>query len=60
MYSLDGDSDKELTTLGNVYYLCDEGIKRGKRFTGATIGMAVYRGDGELTIDFSDFLYEKM
>ncbi|MBE5833476.1 MAG: glycoside hydrolase [Butyrivibrio sp.] len=60
VYSLDGDSDKELTTLGNVYYLCDEGIKRGKRFTGATIGMAVYRGDGELTIDFSDFLYEKM
>lgn len=29
-------------TLDNVYYLCDEGIKLGKRFTGATFGVAAY------------------
>lgn len=33
-----------VTELTNVYYLCDEGIKMGKRFTGAMIG--IY-GDGE-------------
>ncbi len=31
-----------LLTLPNVYYLCDEGIKRGKRFTGAMIGVYVH------------------
>ncbi len=30
--------------LTNVYYLCDEGLKRGKRFTGALCGMFVYGG----------------
>ena len=30
------------TTLDNVYYLCDEGIKLGKRFTGAAFGTAAY------------------
>ncbi|MBP3610384.1 MAG: family 43 glycosylhydrolase [Lachnospiraceae bacterium] len=34
-----------LGILPNVYYLCDEGIKRGKRFTGAMLGMYVY-GEG--------------
>lgn len=34
-----------LGTLPNVYYLCDEGIKRGKRFTGAMIGVYAY-GEG--------------
>ena len=28
--------------LDNVYYLCDEGIKMGKRFTGAAFGAAAY------------------
>ena len=39
---------KEFTLLGtlpNVYYLCDEGIKRGKRFTGAMLGVYAY-GEG--------------
>ncbi|MDR3594523.1 family 43 glycosylhydrolase [Clostridium sp.] len=31
--------------LSNVYYLCDEGIKKGKRFTGAMIGMYAYSGN---------------
>lgn len=30
--------------LNNVYYLCDEGIKKGKRFTGAMIGLYAYCG----------------
>ena len=41
-------ADAEFTVLGtlsNVYYLCDEGIRRGKRFTGAMIGVYVH-GDG--------------
>ena len=29
-------------TLDNVYYLCDEGLKKGKRFTGAMHGMYAY------------------
>ncbi len=29
-------------TLENVYYLCDEGLKKGKRFTGAMHGMYAY------------------
>ena len=31
-------------SLENVYYLCDEGIRRGKRFTGAMVGIYVYSG----------------
>lgn len=37
--SMDGTSYCRLVTLDNVYYLCDEGLKKGKRFTGAMIGM---------------------
>lgn len=29
----------QLCSLDNVYYLCDEGLKKGKRFTGAMHGM---------------------
>ena len=32
------------TELENVYYLCDEGLKRGKRFTGALLGMFCFAG----------------
>jgi len=31
----------------NVYYLCDEGLRKGKRFTGAMIGVYVYSGHEE-------------
>ena len=46
-YSLAADAESfiPLGTLPNVYYLCDEGIKRGKRFTGAMIGVYVH-GEG--------------
>ena len=33
------------SVLDNVYYLCDEGIKKGKRFTGAMVGMYAFAGD---------------
>ncbi len=39
---VDDASFTVLGTLPNVYYLCDEGIKRGKRFTGAMIGVYVH------------------
>jgi len=45
----------ELGVLSNVYYLCDEGIKRGKRFTGAMIGMYVHGADTRIL-----FRYFKM
>ena len=38
------------TTLENVYYLCDEGLRKGKRFTGAMVGMYVYAGEKELVV----------
>ena len=45
------------TTLENVNYLCDEGLKKGKRFTGALVGMYAYRGDGSLRVRFHHDLY---
>ena len=39
-------------TLLNVYYLCDEGIKRGKRFTGAMIGVYVHGDDVRVPIRY--------
>lgn len=44
-----------LGTLENVYYLCDEGIKKGKRFTGAMIGVYAYAGDAPTFVKFKDF-----
>ena len=48
------------TTLENVNYLCDEGLKKGKRFTGALVGMYAYRGDGSLKARFHHDLYEAL
>lgn len=44
-YSYDGINYIKLITLDNVYYLCDEGLNKGKRFTGAMVGMYAYSGD---------------
>lgn len=54
--------EQEFTKTGyleNVYYLCDEGIRRGKRFTGAMIGIYVYSGQEEcrLTGEFRNMVY---
>ena len=49
-------------TLGNVYYLCDEGFDRGKRFTGAMLGIYAYDTDeGSSTEHYREFerLYYK-
>lgn len=58
----DGREAEEIAFLSNVYYLCDEGLKRGKRFTGAMLGVFAYAGGQDFTADFSDFSYvpEKM
>ena len=45
-------------TLSNVYYLCDEGYNKGKRFTGALVGMYAYGGEkAPLTVRFSNCNY---
>lgn len=46
--------------LSNVYYLCDEGIHMGKRFTGAMVGMYAYAGEEELYAVFQSFSYKNM
>ncbi len=49
-FSYDGEEYQHVDTLTNVYYLCDEGLKKGKRFTGAMVGMYVY--DGGFALDY--------
>lgn len=58
LYRFDEDTNIPLGTLDNVYYICDEGIRRGKRFTGATIGVYAYAGETPTRVEFRDFLYE--
>ena len=43
--SYDGENYKRIVILSNVYYLCDEGLKKGKRFTGAMVGMYAFAGE---------------
>lgn len=59
-YSENGVDYNLLGTLDNVYYICSEGIVKGKRFTGATIGMYVYAGESKLIGEFDTFLYKNM
>lgn len=52
----------EAARLDRVYYLCDEGLKKGKRFTGAMVGMYAYDGapkeDGTpMYVKFDSFSY---
>lgn len=55
-----GDQEQNLGVLDNVYYLCDEGLKKGKRFTGAMIGVYAYSGQGQpFTAAFDYFNYSK-
>lgn len=59
--SYDGKNYTELSKLDNVYYLCDEGLKKGKRFTGAMIGMYAHSGEkgnnAPLYAEFKSFKY---
>jgi xylan 1,4-beta-xylosidase len=43
-YGFGTKADLLLGTLSDVYYLCDEGYDKGKRFTGAMIGMYAVSG----------------
>lgn len=43
-YSYNEKDYKKVAALDNVYYLCDEGYNKGKRFTGAMIGMYAFAG----------------
>lgn len=56
-YQLDDGKLQLLTGLDNVYYLSDEGIKQGKRFTGAMVGVYAYGGKTELLVPFEKFHY---
>ncbi|MDD5828328.1 MAG: family 43 glycosylhydrolase [Lachnospira sp.] len=44
-FSYDNKEYIKSAALDNVYYLCDEGLKKGKRFTGAMVGMYAYAGE---------------
>ena len=41
-YSIEENCYTPVCSLEHVYYLCDEGLKKGKRFTGAMHGMYAY------------------
>jgi len=64
MVSFDGEKFKSILILNNVYYLCDEGLKKGKRFTGAMVGMYAFAGQNvqqesdDLIVEFDYFNYE--
>ena len=57
-YCIDEAEDAiKFGVLDNVFYLCDEGLSYGKRFTGALVGMFVYEGEKELTVSFREDRY---
>lgn len=58
-YAAAGENVKTAEELSDVYYLCDEGISMGKRFTGAMVGMYGYAGEKPLYIEFTDFRYQE-
>lgn len=49
-----------LTEVPDVYYLCDEGIRMGKRFTGAMVGMYAYAGEVPMSAEFKKFIYKNL
>lgn len=59
-YQFDDAKECLLGALDHVYYLCDEGIKKGKRFTGAMYGLYAYAGnDGpRMSVLFTEFRTE--
>ncbi len=61
-YSLDGETWENLGNLDHVYYLCDEGLSKGKRFTGAMVGMYSYSGTSTTPAYgiFDYFYYDSM
>lgn len=57
-YRLNGGERKVAAELQDVYYLCDEGLKKGKRFTGAMVGLFAYAGDKNYRAKFLNFFYK--
>lgn len=55
-FSYDDNDYIKSAYIKNVNYLCDEGIKKGKRFTGAMIGMYSYCSDTELENFYTKYL----
>lgn len=58
-YKTAGENVKTVERLSDVYYLCDEGISMGKRFTGAMVGMYGYAKEESLFIEFTNFRYRE-
>lgn len=56
-YRINGGEKKTAAQLQNVYYLCDEGLKKGKRFTGAMVGLFAYAGEQNFRAKFLNFSY---
>ncbi len=58
-YTIDG-KETVAAQIPDVYYLCDEGIRMGKRFTGAMVGMYAYAGEEMFVAKFEDFFYQNL
>lgn len=56
-YRIDDGEWVDYKILDNVYYICDEGVQMGKRFTGAMIGMYAYAGEKPYTAQIKHFTY---
>lgn len=61
-YSDANESDNMscMGTIDNVYYLCDEGLKKGKRFTGAMVGVYGHTMDNDTFVTFENFSYKNI
>lgn len=55
-YSLDGKNFIPVLRLPEVKYLCDEGVKMGKRFTGAMTGLYAYGNGSDFYGIFEAFI----
>lgn len=58
-YKIGDGTWNKYKTLKNVYYISDEGVRIGKRFTGAMVGMYAYAGNDFYTAQIKDFSYRK-
>ena len=57
-FCVEGQEETVAAELPDVFYLCDEGIRMGKRFTGAMTGIYAVAGEQKLYADFSHFIYQ--
>ncbi len=58
-YLAQDENREKVCELKNVYYLCDEGIRMGKRFTGALVGMYAYAKENPFIARFLAFEYNE-